>query len=230
MSLLRWFTGKAPEAAEEDSQSSLPRDSTRPSPLAESRKSERSVRREKLYAVIRESMMNAGVLSSGYRFKVLSLDGRGRQFLVMIDLVGAPGRGTADLARIEASLSRAARVQHDIVVKAVYWREAAAAEAARAGVAPAAAVAPQAKPVAAAAAPVAPATPPGRFEPLKADEVAAFKQALATGQKRPAARSFDGAEVQGPQSYTLLTGFEDTELKTDQHPPALSPSQHGDLR
>src|SRR5687767_10939492 len=49
------------------------------------RKSERMARRELLYTVVRESMTKAGVLSSGYKFKVLSLDARGRQFLVMVD-------------------------------------------------------------------------------------------------------------------------------------------------
>ena len=56
-------------------------------------------RRELLYAVVRDAMTRAGVLSAGYKFKVLSLDARGRQFLVMVDLArnhggetSAPGR------------------------------------------------------------------------------------------------------------------------------------------
>jgi hypothetical protein len=110
---------------------------------------------------------------------------------------------------------------------------------------------------------------PARFEPLQAEEVSAFKAALARGvsgaealaqaqrtdhadhlapyavpdsdfgqgSARDAAqdggaRSFDGAQKYGPQSYTLLTGFEDTELPdTDQRAPAaLSATQYGDLR
>jgi hypothetical protein len=47
-------------------------------------------RREMLYAVVREAMVRAGVLSSTYKFKVLSLDPRGRQFMVMVDLATAP--------------------------------------------------------------------------------------------------------------------------------------------
>src|SRR5262245_18297963 len=50
------------------------------------RKSERMARRELLYGVVRECMMRASVLSASYKFKVLSLDSRGRQFLVMVDL------------------------------------------------------------------------------------------------------------------------------------------------
>jgi hypothetical protein len=217
MSLLRWFSRK-PDA--EAAPSSTLRDSTRP-PAADSRKSERSARRERLYAVVRQSMANAGVLSSGYRFKVLSLDGRGRQFLVMVDLVGAPGGDTADLGRIEDSMQHAAKTQHGIVVKAVYWREAAAAGGQRA-TAPSAAQArsagggQQRADAPAEAAPAAPAT--GDADPLLAEEITAFRKALASGAERPVAR--------GPQSYTLLTGFEDTEIRA----PGLSTSQHGDLR
>ncbi|MBA2674572.1 MAG: hypothetical protein H0U68_12945 [Ramlibacter sp.] len=91
-----------------------------------------------------------------------------------------------------------------------------------------------------------------RFEPIEADEVEAFKRALAAGASAPAvvaatpaaaaatapaadmgatARDFDGSVKHGPQSYTLLTGFEDTEV-TDNAPlvPALSATQYGDLR
>ena len=225
MSLLRWFSRKSD--AEAAPSSSL-RDS-RPA-AADSRKSERSARRERLYAVVRQSMANAGVLSSSYRFKVLSLDGRGRQFLVMVDLVGSPGGSTADLGRIEASMQQAAKTQFGIGVKAVYWREAPAVAGQR--TATPGATATQSRPAggaqqrAAAPADAAPAAAPeSDAEPLLAEEMAAFRQALASGAERPA-RAFDGAAVKGPQSYTLLTGFEDTEIRA----PGLSTSQHGDLR
>lgn len=222
MSLLRWFARK-PDA--EAAPSSSLRDSR---PAAESRRSERNARRERLYGVVRHSMANAGVLSSAYRFKVLSLDGRGRQFLVMVDLVGAPGSDTADLGRIEAAMQQSAKVQHGIVVKAVYWREAPEAGGQRAA-APgvpatqarssgAAVAAAAAAVVAAEAAPGEPLTPDA--DPLLAEEIAAFRQALAEGTERPAPRA-----AQVPQSYTLLTGFEDTEIREP-----LSTSQHGDLR
>src|SRR5690606_40326900 len=45
------------------------------------RNDERMQRREQLYAVVRDVMVRAGVLSAGYKFKVLSLDPRGAQFL-----------------------------------------------------------------------------------------------------------------------------------------------------
>lgn len=222
MSLLRWFARK-PDA--EAAPSSSLRDS-RPA-AAESRRSERNARRERLYGVVRHSMANAGVLSAAYRFKVLSLDGRGRQFLVMIDLVGAPGGDTADLGRIEAAIQQSAKVQHGIAVKAVYWREAPEAGGRRAAApsVPATQARPAAATAVAAVAAVSEAAsantlPPGA-DPLLAEEIAAFRQALAEGVERPGAR----AAVQGPPSYTLLTGFEDTEIREP-----LSTSQHGDLR
>lgn len=229
MSLLSWLSRK-PQAAETSPPSTL-LNSTRPPPLAADRKSERTARREQLYAVVRDAMGNAGVLSSGYRFKVLSLDGRGRQFLVMVDLTGAPGGDTAALARIETAMAQAARSRHDIVVKAVYWREAPAAGGARMAPAPSPTATAVPRPTGSAPTATAPRAAPkptqSEADPLLAEELAAFRQALATGGgDRPRARAFDGAAVQGPQSYTLLTGFEDTELR----PPGQSTSQHGHVR
>jgi hypothetical protein len=217
MSLLRWFARKSD--AEAAPSSSL-RES-RPA-AAESRKNERNARRERLYDVVRHSMANAGVLSSAYRFKVLSLDGRGRQFLVMVDLVGAPGGDTADLGRTEAAMQQSARVQHGIAVKAVYWREAL--ETGQRAAVPSV-PATQVRPAAAAVAAAPAASFGADADPLLAEEIAAFRQALTEGGERPAARALDGASVPAPQSYTLLTGFEDTEIREP-----LSTSQHGDLR
>ena len=86
------------------------------------RKSERMARRELLYSVVRDAMTRAGVLSSGYKFKLLSLDARGRQFLVMVDLAQLHGGETARLAELEASIAQKAKSRHDILVTAVYWR------------------------------------------------------------------------------------------------------------
>lgn len=74
-----------------------------------SRGEQRSSRREKLYAVVRESMTRAGVLTTGYKFKVLSLDSQGRQFIVMVDLASERAAGTAHLGKLEAAIVRAAR-------------------------------------------------------------------------------------------------------------------------
>jgi hypothetical protein len=42
------------------------------------------------------------------------------------------------------------------------------------------------------------------------------------------ARAFDGSGKHGPQSYTLLTGFEDTELPEGRS-QVLSGTQYGEL-
>jgi hypothetical protein len=208
------------------------------------RKSERMARRELLYAVVREAMMRAGVLSASYKFKVLSLDPRGRQFLVMVDLARENGGETQRLAEIEALIAQAAKSRYDIVVTAVYWRtnehvavgDPRGQPQQRANdsqpvpleslpVAPAAARAPLA--------PAAGPQPCAGFEPILPDEVAAFKRALAVGAAIPHganAKAFNGAAKRGPQSYTLLTGFEDTEMpEADRRVPALSSTQYGEL-
>jgi hypothetical protein len=225
------------------------------------RKGERMARRELLYGVVRESMIRAGVLSSNYKFKVLSLDARGRQFLVMVDLARDSGGDTARLAEIEVLIAQAAKSRHDIIVTAVYWRtnEHVAVGDPRAPSANSAPMPLDSQPAvldsspaplnAQRATPMPPASQraPSRFEPIQADEVAAFKQALAasvapqgeraapaaaaTPSRGAAATAFDGSAKHGPQSYTLLTGFEDTEMpESGSTAPALSGTQYGDLR
>jgi hypothetical protein len=119
MSMLNWMTKKAPPPGAADSTPA----ETHPG----SRRGERAARREQLYTVIRDCMVTAGVLSSSYRFKVLSLDGWGRQFLVMIDLHDAGMNTTSQLTAVEGAIARAAKLRHDIGVKAVYWRQSAVA-------------------------------------------------------------------------------------------------------
>jgi len=251
---------------------------------AGNRKSERMARRELLYAVVREAMARAGMLSSSYKFKVLSLDARGRQFLVMMDLAREHGDETSRLAEIEALIAQSAKARYDIVVTAVYWRLNEHVAVGAPLHKPAHAVPTRASspmPLEPHAAPVIPQPVPliedmlplpsnphasqqpaaNRFEPLADDEVAAFQKALAAGvaarplpvrpvpvpaahpahtvhpahpahpaHAAPAASArtpADGAARHGPQSYTLLTGYEDTEMPDDQ--PALSGTQYGAL-
>lgn len=273
MSLLSWmFTPKKASRPQADSSGLSRVDATRPvargatrdapadNGQPANRKHERMARRELLYAIVRESMVRAGVLSSAYKFKVLSLDARGRQFLVMVDLAGEQGAETNRLAEIEALIAQSAKARHDIVVTAVYWR---ASEHVAVGDLNGRRRATDSQPMpldsrplgldsrpaplVSQPVPLAPAPAPtrSRFEPIQPDEVAAFKEALAAGVSDPAAaaaaavgvaqgataRTFDGSAKHGPQSYTLLTGFEDTELPdADLRMPALSGTQYGDLR
>jgi hypothetical protein len=226
----------------------IPVDNAQPA----NRKHERMARRELLYAVVRESMMRAGVLTASYKFKVLSLDGRGRQFLVMVDLSGDCAIETAQLGEIEAMVAQTAKSRHDILVSAVYWRmseHVAVGDpkppAAQQAAAPATDDS-QPAPLDSAPSPLE-AKPVTRshFEPIQADEVAAFKKAMAAGVQNPAATAaaavgvahgatavgFDGSAKHGPQSYTLLTGFEDTEIaEGEPSAPMLSGTQYGELR
>lgn len=96
--------------------------SAAPDGAAASRKTIRLQQRELLYSTIREAMIHAGVLSTGYQFKVLSLDSQGRQYLVMVDLVRDGARDVKQLAEIETQIMQSAQALHDILVTAVYWR------------------------------------------------------------------------------------------------------------
>jgi hypothetical protein len=219
-------------------------------------------RRELLYSVVRQCMTNAGVLSTGFKFKVLSLDARGTQFLVMVDLARAHSGDTNSLAEIEAMIAQSAKARFDIIVTSVYWRlnehvavgiNSGRPTAPQMGTpsrpAPLLPESPSPQPVAAAPAPAAPAKAAAapapaqaaplarggtRYEPIQNDEVEAFKRALADGASGSEALvQAGGAKPRGPQSYTLLTGFEDTEMAGDDpplRPGALSATQYGDLR
>lgn len=316
MSLFSWFTRKPtpakPRSPAEPS-GLLNADATVPlqpgrqgkplvQPLAPehaaNRKNERMERRELLYTVVRDAMVRAGVLSASYKFKVLSLDQRGRQFLVMMDLAREYGGETVRLSEIEALIAQTAKTRYDILVTSVYWRinDHVAVGIPQKGVAPlgaalpssAAAAPPRRPPLGTPTAPApAPSTPPlaspatapspsarpaapipavaplrpasgaapaaapaarpplaapvapveasprqaVRYEPIEADEVAAFKRALANAagsSAAPLAAVKPGVPLRsGPllPSTPSPTGFEDTEMPA----PDLSSTQYGEL-
>ena len=70
--------------------------------------------RELLYTVVREAMNKMGVLSSSYKFKVLSLDSRGRQYLVMMDVQRLQTGEVGRLAEIETLIAQTAKARHDM--------------------------------------------------------------------------------------------------------------------
>jgi hypothetical protein len=205
--------------------------SAEPATPAEAGKVKRHARREQLYVAIREAMTRAGVLSASYKFKVLSLDQRGNEFIVMMDLAKAFGGQPEQLGEIETLIVQNAKARFEITVPAVYWRMDEVAAVRKPALSTHDAVQTAALHVDAAAA-AAPAKPAPRYEPIQADEVAAFKQALlAASAQGPAAAPEKGVKVKsGPRSYTLLTGFEDTEMPPESiSSPALSSTQYGDL-
>lgn len=312
MSLFDWFKRKPAAAPQRAASSAAParaeapalHSPVPPSETAQRHRTERMERREQLYAVVRDAMVRAGVLSASYKFKVLALDQRGHQFLVMMDLAREYGSETAHLSNIEGVITQAARTRHAIAVTAVYWRinDLIAATAAPRDTAPADPAAPllpafagagvpavaapavppagtparppvhpvhprpaAAVPVAAApprsaahAAPAAAATaaafvPPAapapsalsapsdrlvapRFDPIEADEVAAFRQALAgAALQAPPAPPVAGVSVRSGPRHTSFSEseFPDTQLPEEYAQRTrnsdLSNTQYGDL-
>ena len=103
----------------------------------EQRRTERNAKRELLFQVVREAMVRVGVLSSAFKFKVLSLDQRGRSFLVMIELAAEFSGEVEKLAEIETMIAQTAKHRFEIIVQAVYWRYFNAAQIAASASAPA---------------------------------------------------------------------------------------------
>ncbi len=262
MSLFNWFSGKPVAGAAvsgkaqpvSDSSGLAGGDDNRPAAApaktaadgsvrtSSAHKSHRHAKRELLYTAVREAMIRAGVLSASYKFKVLSLDPRGEQFMVMMDLSQEFGGQAERLAEIEVMIAQSAKSRYNIRVTAVYWRLNELVSVARPAGAPQASHRPtslhHAEAALAAAAlpePAMAAFKPSpvvhRYEPIQADEVAAFKQALAAASAQGVPAAEGGAPSRSaPRSYTLLTGFEDTEMPDSPAlVPALSATQYGDL-
>lgn len=255
MSFINWFSAKSEilkkavlGSARPQHDSKPGRATSKPLPLAGSpmpspdaqlvdRKVKRHARREQLYVAIRESMTRAGVLSASYKFKVLSLDKRGDQFLVMMDVSSGLSRQAEKLTEVETLLISTANRLFSIHVTSVYWRtdkRPMAANAVNFGVSQPAALEP--RPTALQAAKNATqndARQPGEqhFDPLHDDEITAFKQALvAASTHHPATPDETGKSRSGLRSFTLITGFEDTEMPESSAAPALSATQYGELR
>lgn len=207
MSFFHWFSGgKRPAVV-------LPQPLKPQAASSEDRRKLRQARREQMYLAIREAMTRAGVLSASYRFKVLSLDPGADEFLVMMDLQWVAGNVAPQLGAIEALIVQSARLRFDISVSAVYWR---VHEAASIGKPLRTADTPSARPVAA------------HFEPVQADEVAAFQQALlAASARHPGAAA--EKSVKKPGDARRVDDFEDTEVTEAESSPVLSTTQYGEL-
>ena len=193
-------------------------------------KQQRQDRREHLYNVVRDVMLRSEVLASHYKFKVLSLDTQGRQFLIMIDLMGMQALRPDQVVALENLMAKTAAQRHELTVKAVYWRQSdivAAVPERR----PAAAV-PETKFESAAPAPVARDKTGSKrhgFEPIDQDEVQAFKKAIASATP---AESQPGQVVKsGPRQAPVPADFQDTRLlDSDEGSSPLGPTQFGDFK
>lgn len=203
-------------------------------------KARRQERRERLYSVVREAMLRSEVLASRYKFKVLSLDTHGRQFLIMIDLMDASAVAPDQFASIEQLIVGNAAQQHGIYVKSVYWR--ATESLALTSLARASALTPAPMVAAAAASTASPPAlevkpvlaPPvvarkPTFDPIDQAEVLAFKKAIGAIPATAATKTPGLVHTSG--SRHVLTGFEDTQILDTSDDPAspLSRTQFGEL-
>lgn len=227
MSLFNWFGNKSatPPDTAPDSGAMMGDEHTQPmsgrhhgaeraAPESNSaRKQERIERREALYRVVRECMTQVGVLSSTYKFKVLSLDSHGRQYLIMIDIPQIYAGDPARFSEIEGLIARNAKAQHEILVTAVYWRISELVRSTQ--------PAPANAQMAVSAAATLPATAPVAAAPVAAK--AAMPVAAATTSEKVAALDllFNNPPAETP------TDFQDTQV--DEHTPELGKTQYGDL-
>ena len=178
MSLFRWFS----RGSRQDGGTQAPRHEDE-SGARQTQRRERSARREQLHVIVREAMVRVGILSAGYKFKVLSLDSSGQRFVVMVDLAPAYAADASQQRSIEALIAELARTRMEAGVHAVYWRVNGQIQAAPVPNFAVPLGAPVAAPVPAQRqVPVAAAQPAfaGRaFEPIDSLEMDAFKQAVA---------------------------------------------------
>lgn len=245
MSFLRWFGKKeaAPDTLPEQSSDLGPVDVTLPNnrlahlrmpvdKIADTgtRRNERLERRELLYGVVRECMTANGVLSSTYKFKVLSLDSSGRKYLIMVDMPRDYLSDAAHFVEMEGVIARSAKDRYDILVTAVYWRmnelvsAAATSTHAHAAHQPGHQSAHRVEPVAQAATlPSAKAAVP--YAELQAEEVLAFKRAVAAaasaGIPRSETRKSPRRHPEDMQDFSNTEPFEP--------PTPLGPTQFGGL-
>jgi len=204
-------------------------------------KAQRQARRESLYAVIREALLRSEVLASRYKFKVLSLDSHGRQFLVMIDLLDATALPPQRFLAVEQLIVSHSTQQHGLFVKAVYWRANDAmpqvVHVAPPVVAKAEPQTPTRKPdlavpvAAPVVAPVTPARAKSSFDPIDQDEVMAFKKAIGALQTDSTNTKPGQVRNSGARKPGYMMGYEDTQLLDDQEDTTspLSRTQFGEL-
>jgi hypothetical protein len=190
-------------------------------PLISPRRGRRILRREQLFAIVRESMIRGGVLSTSYEFKVLALDANADSFLVLIELA-LPAEVMPDeyLLEIERWILLSAKSRLAMDVPSVYWRRKAATE--HKGMALKASVAAQTRRemMGDTSIPAPARSNGGRPQPVSDEEVAAFRDALQ--RPAPQLRRGPGLELDVP-----ATPGPEPEMHSDF--AALSETQYGKL-
>jgi len=201
-------------------------------PPANSRKSERMQRRELLYGIVRECMTASGILSSTYKFKVLSLDSSGRQYLIMVDVPREYMTDPERFVNMEGAIARSAKERFEMQVTAVYWRvndmvSVRPASRPIAQAAPAPKVATRPVSPASVAAPAPKTHRPSSDEEVSVDEVLAFKRAVASAASGAAPTRSGEVVRSGRRHPAPQQDFSDTEPFDSNSP--LGPSQFGGL-
>jgi hypothetical protein len=192
-----------------------------------SRRNERLERRELLYGVVRECMTASGVLSSTYKFKVLSLDSSGRKYMIMVDMPREYLESPSDFVDTEGAIARSAKERYDILVTAVYWRvnEMVSANVAsgRAGVV----TKPQPLTTPDTSANTKPAAVAQPYAELQAEEVLAFKRAVAAAASGAVTAQRSETRRVARRNSAAVQDFSNTE--PFEAPPPLSTSQFGGI-
>lgn len=162
----------------------------------------KAYRRECLFQAIRETFLSMEVVSHMYRFKVMPVDERHHRFIAMVDVAksfvsGAQAK-TKSFAAMEQSMRTHAYQRFGVVIDGIYWRvsetedqferRSRASDPARSGgFEPAKGRAPLAAASEGHAAAPAPLSR-NRFEPISAEERAAFIEAMERGKAPPPVR------------------------------------------
>lgn len=158
----------------------------------------KAYRRERLYQSIRETFLSMEVVSQMYRFKVMPVDERHHRFIAMIDVaksfVTGPNSKTKSFAAMEQSMRINTYKRFGVLIDGIYWRvseteehferHSRAGDPARSG---------EFQPVQHAEEDPAPnsALSRARFQPISAQEQAAFMEALQRGATLPAVKVGD---------------------------------------
>jgi hypothetical protein len=165
------------------------------------------------------------VLSSTYKFKVLSLDSTGRKYLIMMDIPQDYLSDPTRFAELEGAIARSAKERFGILVTAVYWRVNALVSSA-ASRTPARVQMASVDQGSGTEEPIAKPAPVDR-DALLEEEVLAFKRAVATAASAAAANRSGEMIRSGRRNPEPLPDFSDTEPFEASSP--LGPSQFGGL-
>ena len=79
-------------------------------------------RREKLTKVVAEALAHVGMGRQNYKLKLLTLDSKSHEYLVMLDLAKDYLAFSSSLRQVERTIVKEAQQRHDIAVRSVYWQ------------------------------------------------------------------------------------------------------------